>query len=70
MLQKIEHLWKCITQRHKSIHLTLEVETFLDNSTPAMGSSIEFRTQSLYFPLMVVNGITGGEGKKKPIHNS
>jgi hypothetical protein len=49
MLQKIEH------SPHKSIHLTLEVKTFFDNSTPVTGSS----TQSLDFPLTVVNGIAG-----------
>jgi hypothetical protein len=31
-------------QHNKSIHLTLEVKTFLDNSTPTMGSSTESNT--------------------------
>jgi hypothetical protein len=33
----------------KDIHLTLEVKASFGNSTPAMGSSTEFRTRSLDF---------------------
>jgi hypothetical protein len=64
VLQKIEHLQKHITRRHKSIHLALEVKTLFDNSTPAMGSSVESSTQSLDFPLMVINGIAGREERR------
>jgi hypothetical protein len=33
----------------QDIHLTLEVKASFGNSTPAMGSSTEFRTRSLDF---------------------
>jgi hypothetical protein len=40
------------------------VKTFFGNSTPATGFSMESSTQSLDFPLMAVNGITGrGSGR-------
>jgi hypothetical protein len=52
---------KCLSQRHKSIHLALEVKTFFDNSTLTTGSSTESRIQSLNFPLMTANGIIGRE---------
>jgi hypothetical protein len=40
------------------------VKTFFDTSTPAMGSSTESSTESLDFPLMVINGITGRERRR------
>jgi hypothetical protein len=68
MLQKIEQLRKRITQRHKRIHLTLRVKTFFDNSTLATGSSTKSSTQSLDFPLMVINGIAGGKREREKLH--
>jgi hypothetical protein len=70
MLQRIEHLWKCTTRHHKSIHLALEVKTFFDNSTPTMSSSMESSTQSMNFLLIVVISITGRERMEKHAHNS
>jgi hypothetical protein len=52
---------KRTTRHHKSIHLALDVKTFFGNSTPMTGSSMESSTQSLDFPLMIVNGIAKRE---------
>jgi hypothetical protein len=40
------------------------LKTFFGNSTLATGSSTESRTQSLDFPLTVVNDITGREERR------
>jgi hypothetical protein len=45
VLQKIEHLRQHLTRRHKSIHLTLQVNTFFGNSTPATSSITESSSQ-------------------------
>ncbi len=54
----------------KDIHLALEVKPFFDNSTPATGSRTESSTQSLDFPLAVVNDIARREERRKLAHNS
>jgi hypothetical protein len=46
MVQKLEHLQKHTTRRHKSIHLFLEVKTFFGNSTQTTGSSTESSMQA------------------------
>jgi hypothetical protein len=45
------------------------VKIFFGNSTPAMGSITEFSTQSLDYPLTVVNGITGRERERERERN-
>jgi hypothetical protein len=61
ILQKIEHLQKHTTRRHKSIRLALEVKTFFSDSTHAMGSNMESSTQSLDFPLTAIHDIARRE---------
>jgi hypothetical protein len=41
VLQKIEHICGSVHLDDKGIHLALEVKTFLSNSTPTMGPSME-----------------------------
>jgi hypothetical protein len=41
------------------------VKTFFGNFTPVIGSSMKSSTQSLDFPLTVINGIIGREREKK-----
>jgi hypothetical protein len=53
-----QHFSGSDTRQCKGIHLTQEVNSFFNNSTPVMGFSTESSTQSLDFPLMAVNGIT------------
>jgi hypothetical protein len=73
MLQKIEHWWKrkhfsgSDTRQCKGIHLALEVKIFFSNSIPTMGFSTESSTQSLGFPLMVINGIAR-RGRGRNLH--
>jgi hypothetical protein len=65
LLQKIEHLRKHTTRRHKSIHNAIEVKTFFSDSTPMTDTSTESSTQSLHFPLTAVVGLTGIERKRE-----
>jgi hypothetical protein len=60
----IKFKWKRLTRRRKSIHLALEVKTFIDNSTPTMGPSTESSPQKPELPLIAVIGITRRERKK------
>jgi hypothetical protein len=51
MLLKIEHVCGSLSlDDHKSNHLTLEVEIFFDNSTPATGLSMESSSQKPKVP--------------------
>jgi hypothetical protein len=58
-------LQKRATQRHKSIHLILEVKTFFGNSTPLTGYDKESSTQRLNFPLTAINGIADRERERE-----
>jgi hypothetical protein len=64
VLQKIEYLWKRITQRHKSVHLALEVKTSFGNSTPTMALVHNPVHKNLDFPLLAVNSIARREERR------
>jgi hypothetical protein len=51
-------LWKHLTGRHKSIHLTLDVKTFFENSTPTMGPVWNPTCRSPDFLMTDIIGIT------------
>jgi hypothetical protein len=67
--KRVTFKWKRTSQHHKSIHLALEVKSFFGNSTPTMGSNTESSTQSLYFPLIVINGIAGRD-ERRDLHTA
>jgi hypothetical protein len=71
MLQRIAHLRKCnisaeaILDDVRAFTSPLEVKTFCGNSTLATGFSTESSTESVDFPLMAINGITGSGREKE-----
>jgi hypothetical protein len=53
-----------LSQRHKGIHLILEVNTLFGNSTPTTVPARNLALGSLDFPLIAAIGITGRERRK------